>query len=74
MNRFILTVVLGLLSMNLEAQVNYSADAEQPPYVQPDETTVDGILERYGSFKGAVLNMTRPEWEVMRASDVYDKD
>ena len=48
MNRFILTVVLGLLSMNLEAQVNYSADAEQTPYVQPDETTVDGILERYG--------------------------
>jgi len=74
MNRFILTFALGFLAMNTEAQVDYSTDTSQQRYVQPDETTVEGILDRYGSFKGAVLNMTRPEWEVMRASDVYDKD
>ena len=29
------------------------------------------VIERYGSFKGAVLNMTRDEWKVLRAWDEF---
>ena len=74
MNRFILTFALGILAMNTEAQVNYSSDAAQQRYVQPDETTVEGILHRYRTYEGAVLNMSRPEWDVMRASNMYNKE
>ena len=42
-------------------------------YEQPSMNTVDGILERYGSFKGAVLNMTRDEHIIFRAWEGFDK-
>lgn len=71
-------MALGLLAMNTNAQVNYTAestfDVNRAAYVQPSEETVEGILERYGSFKGAVLNMTRDEWGVMRSSADYDHE
>jgi len=43
-------------------------------YEQPSMTTAEDILDRYGSFKGAVLNMTRDEHIVLRAWDGFDKN
>ena len=76
MSRILLTAIFGLLAFGLAAQVEYTSQnvADQAPYVQPSETSIEGVLERYGSYKGAVLNMTRDEWEVMRSSDVYDHE
>jgi gliding motility-associated-like protein len=72
MMRFILTLVLSAATSMAVAQLDYSTHDGSAPYVQPSETTVDGILDRYGSFKGAVLNMTREEWEIFRAWEAYD--
>ncbi|MEC8634731.1 MAG: cadherin repeat domain-containing protein, partial [Bacteroidota bacterium] len=72
MTRFILTLVLSAATSMAVAQLDYSTHDGSAPYVQPSETTVDGILDRYGSFKGAVLNMTREEWEVFRGWEAYD--
>lgn len=74
MIRFTLTLVMIAASSLAFAQVDYAANDVSVPYVQPSETDVDGILGRYGSFKGAVLNMTRAEWEVFRAWEGYDHD
>lgn len=78
MNRFLLTLAMGLAVITASAQVDFgTTETEQitpTPYEQPSETTVEGILERYKTFKGAVLNMTRPEWEVMRVSDQYNHE
>ena len=38
-------------------------------YEQPSMTTAEDILDRYGSFKGAVLNITRDEHIFLRAWD-----
>ena len=53
MSRFFLLANFVLLSLAASAQVDYTSQAgqEQVPYVQPSETTIEGILERYGSFK-----------------------
>jgi hypothetical protein len=73
MIRFILTLVLFAATNLVAAQVDYTIHNEAPVhYVQPSETHIDGIIERYGSFKGAVLNMNRDEWEVFRAWEGYD--
>ena len=32
------------------------------------------ILDSYGSFEKAVLGMTRPEWEVVRAWEGFDNE
>lgn len=36
-------------------------------------STGEALIERYGSFKGAVLNMSREEWLVMREWEEYDE-
>ena len=66
-------VSLTTFGQNLVADgVDYSMGVDA--YEQPSMTTVEDILERYGSFKGAVLNMTRDEHIVTRASDSWDKE
>ena len=37
-------------------------------------TTGPELIEKYKTFEGAVINMTREEWEVMRQWDGYDED
>ena len=37
-------------------------------------TDAKSILDSYGSFEKAVLGMTRPEWEVVRAWDGFDNE
>lgn len=38
------------------------------------DITIDDIFRKYDNYKGAVLNMTREEWDVFRAWDGYDRD
>ena len=51
--------------------LDFSMNSEA--YEQPSMTTVEDILDRYGSFKGAVLNMNRDEHIILRAWDGFDK-
>lgn len=36
-------------------------------------TSGPALIEKYGSFEGAVIRMTREEWEVMRGWEGYDE-
>ncbi|HBP44998.1 MAG TPA: hypothetical protein DD635_03800, partial [Flavobacteriales bacterium] len=74
MIRFTLTLVFSAVTLLSVAQVDYLTTDPSAHYVQPNETDIDGIMHRYGSVKGAVLNMTREEWEVFRSWEDYDHE
>jgi gliding motility-associated-like protein len=52
-------------SMNAQVTQNQEAEAR--------EATPESIIRKYNSFKGAVINMTRDEWEVLRTWENYDE-
>ena len=68
-----LLVSISSFGQNLtNDRLDFSMGSEA--YQQPSMTTAEDILDRYGSFKGAVLNMTRDEHIVLRAWEGFDKD
>lgn len=76
MKQFCLVLSACLVSSIFLAQNLVTSDVDfslgQDAYSQPSETTPEAIIERYGSFKGAVLNMTRDEHIVLRAWEGFD--
>lgn len=77
MKRVIFSFLLASFALTVLAQntvqFNGAGNMEAVPYRNAPKTSVEDILEYYGSFKGAVLNMTREEWAVMRAWEEYDE-
>ena len=76
MKQFCLVLNACLVSSIFLAQNLVTSDVDfslkEEAYSQPSETTPEAIIERYGSFKGAVLNMTRDEHIVLRAWEGFD--
>ena len=67
----LLVSVLSFGQILINEGLDFSMNSEA--YEQPSMTTVEDILDRYGSFKGAVLNMNRDEHIILRAWDGFDK-
>ena len=67
--RIILTFSLAFLSTQIAFSQSPS-DSSNPVF---SEESAEDILEKYHSFKGAVLNMSREEWSVIRNWEEYDE-
>ena len=65
----ILTFAFALLSI----QVAFSQAIEETSSPKFQDQSAQSILDKYKSFKGAVLNMTRDEWSVIRNSEEYNE-
>ena len=71
MNRsLILTVAFAFLAF----QMGFSQSLIENQTVILHEKGAQEILDQYHSFEGAVLNMSRNEWSVVRDWDGYDED
>ena len=62
---------LILVSIILPTSAAVVAQSEQP--VLTDSRTAQEILDSYGGLKHAVIQMTRDEWEVVRAWEDFDE-
>ena len=70
MSRYLfLTFIIALTYAPLSRAQNLIE--ETPPSLELASEAALDVIERYGSFKGAVLNMTRDEWKVLRAWDEF---
>ena len=65
----ILTFAFAFLSI----QMAFSQAIEETSSPKFQEQSAQNILDKYKSFKGAVLNMTRDEWSVIRNSEEYNE-
>ena len=71
--RILLPLVVIFWAFAAGAQAQQNA-AQGPVMLKPAHgTTPEEILDLYGSFAGAVINMSRDEWDIMRAWDGYDE-
>ncbi|MDG1779445.1 MAG: gliding motility-associated C-terminal domain-containing protein [Flavobacteriales bacterium] len=66
-NTLFLLFAFCCLAMSTNGQVSLNED------VTTSSLTAEQIIDKYNSFEGAVRNMSRAEWEVMRAWDQYDE-
>ncbi len=67
-NSLVLFIALFCFATSINAQVTQNQESESR------KVTPESILRKYNSFEGAVINMTREEWDVMRAWDGYSED
>ncbi|MEO0403645.1 MAG: nidogen-like domain-containing protein, partial [Bacteroidota bacterium] len=68
MRRFLATVFVGMLTLGAYAQDTVQEAA------QKSDLTMDQIIEKYGTYEDAVYKMDRSEWDVFRASEIYNED
>ena len=64
-NTFILCCIIAIASPNVVAQSNIDFTAQK---------SAEKIIDSYGGFNHAVINMTRDEWEVVRAWEGFDEN
>ena len=64
-NTFILCCIIAIASPNVLAQSNIDFTAQK---------SAEKIIDSYGGFDHAVINMTRDEWEVVRAWEGFDEN
>lgn len=65
-----LLIALGLCF----ATLSFAQTVEQEETTAKSDITIDQIFRKYNNYKGAVLNMTREEWDVFRAWEGYDRE
>ena len=63
-NTFILFLMIAFTIPNVLAQSNIDFNAQK---------SAEKILDSYGGLNHAVINMTRDEWETVRAWDGFDE-
>ncbi|NQX91715.1 MAG: gliding motility-associated C-terminal domain-containing protein [Flavobacteriales bacterium] len=68
MRRLLATVFVGMLTIGAFAQGTSQA------VTQKSDLTMDQIIEKYGSYEEAIYEMDRSEWDVFRASDIYNEE
>jgi len=64
-NAFILCSIIAITTPNVVAQSNIDFIAQK---------SAEKIINSYGGFNHAVLNMTRDEWDVVRAWEGFDEN
>jgi gliding motility-associated-like protein len=71
MNRNVHLFVFAILVSSLCGAQSFPVGV---PVLAPHHgVTPEEILDKYGSFEGAVINMSREEWDVMRTWEQYDE-
>ncbi|MDE0721785.1 MAG: gliding motility-associated C-terminal domain-containing protein [Flavobacteriales bacterium] len=64
-NTFILCCIIAIATPNVVAQSNIDFTAQK---------SAEKIIDSYGGFNHAVINMTRDEWDVVRAWEGFDEN
>ena len=64
-NTFILCCIIAIATPNVVAQSNIDFTAQK---------SAEKIIDSYGGFNHAVINMTRDEWDIVRAWEGFDEN